>query len=306
MAKSSGEISPHPAFIAEQVRDYRYFFLNLVAAPKKNLTVACGGWERCAPNYRVDRADFGFYGMEYVARGQGQLTMAGIEHKLLPGSIFAYKPLTEHCIVTNRDDPLVKYFIDFSGVDAQRIIGRKVLGAQGVAYLHQVQPIHDLFDQLVETGLKGGGLAPSLCSLLLELLSLRIEENAHTPLEAHGRARQSFERCRSELQKNFRTIQSVSELAERTHMDPAYLARLFDRFIGESPHEMLTRLKVNEAAAHLIGGRFTVKEVAAQVGFLDPYHFSRVFKKHHGIPPARFQHARLRRSGRHCLEVREG
>jgi AraC-like DNA-binding protein len=51
---------------------------------------------------------------------------------------------------------------------------------------------------------------------------------------------------------------------------------------------------MNEAAAHLIGGRYTVKEIAIQVGFSDPYHFSRVFKKHHGVPPTRFQGSRTR------------
>jgi AraC-like DNA-binding protein len=96
------------------------------------------------------------------------------------------------------------------------------------------------------------------------------------------------------LQKRFHTIQSVSELAELTHLDPAYLSRLFDRFVGESPHEMLTRLKMNEAAAHLMGGQYAVKEVAARVGFSDPYHFSRVFKKYHGIPPVRFRSNRAR------------
>jgi AraC-like DNA-binding protein len=232
--------------------------------------------------------------LEYVVKGNGLLTVDGIENKLIPGSVFAYKPFTTHTIRTSPDAPLVKYFITFSGRDAQRIIGRKVLGAHGIAYLHHSQPIHDLYEQTLETGLKGGVLAPRLCTLLLELLSLRIEENAHTPSEAHSRARQSFERCRGELQKHFRTIRSVSELATLTHFDPAYLSRLFYRFVGESPHDMLTRLKMNEAAAHLIGGRYTVKEVAAHVGFSDPYHFSRVFKKHHGIPPARFQAARTR------------
>ena len=286
--------SPYPSFIAGQIQEYRYFFLNLAPSPRSELTVVCGGWERCASDYRIDRNDFEFYGMEYVARGKGVLTVDGSEHKLLPGSIFAYKPFTAHTIRTSPDDPLVKYFIDFSGRAAQQIISRKVLGAHGIAYLHHSQPIHELYEQTLETGLKGGVLAQRLCSLLLELLSLRIEENAHTPSEALSRARQSFERCRGELQKHFRTIQSVSELATLTHFDPAYLSRLFDRFVGESPHEMLTRLKMNEAAAHLIRGRYTVKEVAARVGFSDPYHFSRVFKKHHGIPPARFQDARVR------------
>lgn len=294
MGKPSIDRPSHPSFIAGQIREYRYFFLNLAPPPKSGLTVVCGGWERCAPKYRIERADFGFYGLEYVAKGKGWLMMDGIEHKLMPGSVFAYQPFTAHTIRTNMDDPLVKYFIDFSGYDAQRIIGRKVLGTLGVAYLHHAQPIHDLYEQMLETGLKGGVLAPRLCCLLLELLSLRIEENAHAPSEAQSRARQSFEKCRGELQRHFRTIHSVSELARLTHFDPAYLSRLFYRFVGESPYEMLTRLKMNEAAAHLIGGRHTVKEVAARVGFSDPYHFSRVFKKHHGIPPIRFQGTRTR------------
>jgi AraC-like DNA-binding protein len=256
--------------------------------------VVCGGWERCSPDYRVDRSDFEFYGIEYVAKGQGLLTVNGVESQLMPGSVFAYKPFTAHTIQTSPDDPLVKYFIDFAGRDAVRLIGPKVFSTDGIVYFHQPQLIHNLYDQIMEAGLNRGVLAQRLCYHLLELLSLRIEENAHTSPATHSRARQSFERCRDELQKHFRTLQSVSELATLTHFDPAYLSRLFHQFVGESPHEMLTRLKMNEAAAYLIGGRHTVKEVAAQVGFSDPYHFSRAFKKHHGIPPIRFQGARGR------------
>lgn len=178
MGKSPINGAPHPSFIAGKIQEYRYFFLNLAPSPRSELTVVCGGWERCAPDYRIDRADLEFYGMEYVARGKGLLIVDGVEHKLVPGSVFAYKPFTAHTIQTSPDDPLVKYFIDFSGRDAQRIISRKVLGAHGIAYLHHSQPIHDLYEQMLETGLKGGVLAPRLCSLLLELLSLRIEENA--------------------------------------------------------------------------------------------------------------------------------
>lgn len=294
MAKASLKGSVHPSFIAKQIREYRYFFLNLAPSRSTDLTVVCGGWERCAPDYQVDRTNFEYYGLEYVARGKGALIMDGAEDKLAPGSIFAYRPFTPHTIRTDPDDPLVKFFIDFFGHEAQHIIGRKVLGARGVAFLHHSRPIHDLYEQMLETGLKGGVLAPRLCSLLLELLSLRIEENAHSHSQAHSRAQQSFDRCREELRRHFRSIQSVSELAGMAHLDPAYLSRLFYRFVGEGPHEMLTRLKMNEAAAHLIVGHHTVKEVAAQVGYSDPYHFSRVFKKYHGIPPVRFQETRAR------------
>ena len=292
MGKTSAK-GRHPSFIAGQVRDYRYFFLNLVPQ-SRGLTVACGGWERCAPDYRVQRSDFKFYGMEYVAKGRGLLTLNGREHKIEPGSLFVYKPRTAHIIQTEPGDPLVKYFVDFSGSRARAVIGCKALGADGIAYLLHSRSIHEAYEQMLEAGLKGGPLASRLCSLLLELLALRVEEHAHNPADFHGRARQAFDRSRAELQKHFRTIQSVSELARMTYLDSAYLSRLYARFGGESPHEMLTRLKVNEAAVHLLQGVHSVKEVASLVGFADPYHFSRVFKKNHGVSPVAFRQAKSR------------
>ena len=219
----------------------------------------------------------------------------GRRHRLMPGSVFAYRPLTSHSIQSDRKDPLVKFFIDFSGVQALDIIGQKVFGQTGVALLNPCQPVHDLCEQMIEAGLKGGDFAKRICSALLKLLSLRIEENAGAPAEAHSRARQSFEKCRGELQKNFRTIRSIAELARVNNLTSAYLSRLFNRFSCEGPYEMLLRLKMNEAAAHLTGGHCTVKEVGAIINYPDAYHFSRVFKKCYGLSPDRFRNVQADR-----------
>ena len=294
--------SPHPSFIARQIQDYRYFFLDLDPLPRSSLTVACGGWEHCAADYRVERADFEFYGIEYVARGRGRLRIGRAESELMPGCVFSYRPFTKHRIESSPDDPLVKYFVDFSGRDAASLIGRNIFGPRGVALLHQAQPIHDLFEEMLETGSRGGKLAPRLCALLLELLAGRIEENALLPGGARDQSRETFERCRAELIRNFRTIHSVAEWAAASHLDPAYMSRLFRRFTRETPHAMLIRMKMNEAATHLVGGRLSVKETAAKVGFSDPYHFSRIFKILYGMPPSRFLahriHSRPKKSAR--------
>jgi AraC-like DNA-binding protein len=280
--------SPHPSFIARQIRDYRYFFLDLDPVPRSSLTVACGGWEQCASDYRVERADFGFHGIEYVAGGRGRLRIGRRESELVPGCVFAYQPFTKHRIESSPADPLVKYFVDFSGRNAAGLIGKRVFAPRGVVLLHQAQPIHDLFEEMLETGARGGKRAPRFCALLLELLALRIEENALRPGGARDQSRETFERCRAELIRHFRTIHSVAEWAAASHLDPAYMSRLCQRFARESPHAMLTRMKMNEAAAHLVGGRLSVKETAAKVGFADPYHFSRIFKNLYGMPPSRF------------------
>ncbi len=50
----------------------------------------------------------------------------------------------------------------------------------------------------------------------------------------------------------------------------------------------LTRLKMNYAAELLMKKHLSVKEAANAVSFFDPYHFSRVFKKIHGISPSKY------------------
>jgi AraC-like DNA-binding protein len=277
------------AFITRQVQEYRYFFLNLNPPTDVPLTVVCGGWERSTPHYQIDRSDFQFYSIEYVVQGKGMLRMNGVETRLLPGSVFAYRPRVPHTITTDRDDPIVRYFVSFIGQDAERIMGEPVLGPNSVASVHDTQPIHDLCEEIVETGIRGGVMASRLCVGLLEMLSLRIEEQTHNDAPARGRARQSFERCRNILREQFHTLQSVAELAAITELDPAYLTRLFIRFVREGPHDMLIRLKMTEAAGHLAGKPCTVKEAAMSVGYTDPYYFSRVFKKYYGMPPAKFR-----------------
>jgi len=53
------------------------------------------------------------------------------------------------------------------------------------------------------------------------------------------------------------------------------------------------RLKLNKAASLLLTSSRPVHEVAAQVGFEDPYHFSRNFKKFHGLSPRNYRLAHI-------------
>jgi AraC-like DNA-binding protein len=45
---------------------------------------------------------------------------------------------------------------------------------------------------------------------------------------------------------------------------------------------------MNHAAELILRGNLPVKVAGAQVGFDDPYHFSRCFKRVHGVAPNSF------------------
>ena len=77
-------------------------------------------------------------------------------------------------------------------------------------------------------------------------------------------------------------------------MDPATVCRLFKRFGQATPYQVLLRRKMNHAASRLQLPHVLVKEVAAELGYDDPFHFCRAFKRTHGLSPKHFRESATR------------
>ena len=87
---------------------------------------------------------------------------------------------------------------------------------------------------------------------------------------------------------NYFRIKTVDELANELHIDPAYLSRVFRRFHNHSPYRFLVRLKMKHAASLLLSSSRLVKDIAFELGFENPFHFSRTFKSVYGVSPENF------------------
>ena len=77
----------------------------------------------------------------------------------------------------------------------------------------------------------------------------------------------------------------VAELAASVSLSPSRFAYLFRRDTGVSPARYLHTLRMERARLLLERTFLTVKEVMAYVGVNDPSHFSRDFRRYHGVPP---------------------
>jgi AraC-like DNA-binding protein len=272
-----------PKFFSAQITAARRFHMRLRPQAGKRPAVACGGCERCQSDYQIHRSTFPYYGLEFVAGGKGEVTMSGRRWRLVPGTLFSYGPGVAHHITTAGDEPLVKYFVDFSG-------GGKLLRAIPLAPGSVIQTsapaeVMPIFDELIANGLKNTPQSRDICSALLEALLLKLAETRVPHGSVESAAFDTYQRCRRELDEHALEIRSLGELAARCHVDSAYLCRLFGRFERESPYHRLMRLKMNHAAARMQAPGTLVKQVAAELGFDDPYHFSRAFKRIFGLSP---------------------
>lgn len=71
----------------------------------------------------------------------------------------------------------------------------------------------------------------------------------------------------------------LHRVAEELSMAPAHLSRILNRQAGVSFRQLLKSTRIEEAKMLLASRKYSVKEVAARVGFSDSHYFSRTFKE---------------------------
>ena len=88
------------------------------------------------------------------------------------------------------------------------------------------------------------------------------------------------------LESNYTEDFSVETLAKLCALSTASFRRLFVECKGLSPVEYRNRLRLRKASELLKTGRYTVGEVAEQVGIRDIKYFGKLFKHHTGLTPS--------------------
>ncbi|MFC5470045.1 response regulator [Cohnella suwonensis] len=77
----------------------------------------------------------------------------------------------------------------------------------------------------------------------------------------------------------------IQNVAEHVHLSPNYLSYLFKQIIGETIWEFVTKIRMEEAKQLLVNTTKKRYEIADEIGYESPEHFSRMFKRYFGESP---------------------
>ena len=120
--------------------------------------------------------------------------------------------------------------------------------------------------------------------LLVCVMGQYFEVNKESELPAI--LRESADLIRREI---YRSPLSVADVAQRCHVTPTYLIRLFSRYLGKTPKAYMDSLRVERACMLLRYTGKSVEQIAAEAGFSEARQMRRVFHEIEGISPSEYR-----------------
>jgi len=98
-----------------------------------------------------------------------------------------------------------------------------------------------------------------------------------------------IEQCIQLMKEKLDQQLTLADLSEQMHLSASYLSALFKEKTRYSPIQLFTSLRMQKASQLLKETKLTVKDISSEMGYPDPYTFSRSFKLVMGVSPKKFR-----------------
>jgi AraC family transcriptional regulator len=91
------------------------------------------------------------------------------------------------------------------------------------------------------------------------------------------------------IQEHIEEDITLNELARNVGLSPSHFCNLFHKTSGKTPHQFILHCRIQHAKALLAKQSNSILDVALASGFRTHQHFSRIFRRHVGIPPSAYR-----------------
>ncbi len=228
----------------------------------------------------------------YCVHGEGWYQVGEERHNVKPNQLFILPARVYHQYGSDNRNPWTIYWLHFTGTQAGSFL-QYLYGTN--AYSPLVVVPHEERFRLFEDILSHLYMSFNLDNIIYAnnclyhfLVSFRESVYKHAMNHEQGDVvKQSVEFMKQHLDRTF----TLQELAEQAGLSVSHFSAVFRRKTQNSPINFFMFLKIQKACQLLENTNFRVKEISQQVGFEDPYHFSRVFSQFIGLSPRQFRTA---------------
>lgn len=213
----------------------------------------------------------------FVLQGGFELRASGRDHACLAGAVLAHPAGHQH---SNRFLPTRGRCVNLH-LGADWVEQDHALRDWLTDFRHVALPArHAALQRLASEMAARDSAAPLACAAAaIELLTAAMRSAA--PRAEPGWVARIVDRLEADLAQ----APGLTELARDCGLHPSHLARVFKQARGETVGDYVRRRRVEQAEQALHRSDLPLAEIAAQAGFADQAHFTRVFRAHFGVAP---------------------
>ncbi len=245
-----------------------------------------------APNHYVQRKQgLNSVVLIYCTKGRGSLKIDNTTHKISRGQLVIIPKHTPHIYKAEPLEPWSIFWIHFTGEQTDALLGSMGVDAGNPSlYVPDTQVMQQAFEDVyacLNYHYSNAGLL-AMTSELLRLFSLAKLHQCF-PNSQRQSAENRIVASQKFMERHLDIAFTVEELAAHAGQSVPYYSRLFKDRTNQSPIAYFIQLKVRKACELLEQTDMSVREIAAEIGYEDPYYFSRIFKKVQGNSPTTYR-----------------
>ena len=128
-----------------------------------------------------------------------------------------------------------------------------------------------------------------LAESLLKAIILKLYITSMTSQKCRSRYSENIARACMFISENFHSGIGINEIAEAASLSPSFTYVEFKKNTGLTPHEYLTRKRLEFARSQLIFTNNSVGIISTGCGFENPNYLNYIFKKNYGLTPLSYR-----------------
>lgn len=227
----------------------------------------------------------------YCIKGEGWVSVDGQNKVVKTGQFFIIPKNKAHAYGSNNLKPWSIYWIHFSGKHAAYFCEEptvvKTIPPSRIARIEERKILFEEIMQNLEMGYSKENLQYANICLAHFLASFKYLSQFRQIRSI--REKDPIENVILFMKENLPKKLTLYELAVESGLSSSHFSLVFRKRTGRSPMDYLIHLRIQKACQYLDHSRLRVVELAAKVGYEDPLHFSRIFKKVMGVSPVYYR-----------------
>lgn len=232
------------------------------------------------------------YQLLYITKGEGLLKNdQGQEFEIKAGHMFLIFPGHWHTYYPKKDKGWDEYWIGFHGINIDSRVKAGFFSPDSPVYkIGKSNTIIDLYKQAIAVATKQDAFFQQLLAgIVNHLLGLLFMISQNYSISGERETPEVIRMARAYMQEHIEGELDMPDVAKHLNLSYTTFRRIFKKYVGLSPIQYYSSLKLYRAKELLRSTDIPIKEISYMLNFKNPEYFSALFKKATKMNPSDFR-----------------